>query len=146
MLSNYIGKWDFVYTSENPPLSKGEFNGRWILGGRFLERVADLTAERVPNDISLKVVMTYDSKEKTYRKWTFISNGRILAASGTWDERNRTMTWVSNYDEEQSGTTTTFTTTETFIKEGVQEWTTLAKSPNDPVGDRSSGTSIRRQR
>ena len=131
---------------KNRHFSKGEFTAQWILGGRFVERVGKLIAVRVPNDISIKVLMTYDPKEKAYRKWTFISNGRVLVASGAWDERNRTMTWVSKYDEEPSGTTTTFTTTETFIKDGVQNGPRLRTSPNDPVGDKSSGTSIRRQR
>lgn len=59
-----------------------------------------MNAQGKPNDIRLAVLIRYDLKEINYRMWTFISNGRLLTALGSWDEATPTMFRVTEYDEE----------------------------------------------
>ena len=76
--------------------------------------------------------------------WTFISNGHLLTALGSWDEATPTMLRVTEYDEELLGKVTTYTTNEPFTKDGEMQWTKEAWRPNDQLGNESRGTSIRR--
>ena len=83
--------------------------------------------------------MTYDSERKTYRMWSFLSNGSTSEASGKWDEKTRTMTSTSN----QGGTTTT--TTAGFTENGIEEWMFVTTNQCKEVVGRFGGTNTRRK-
>ena len=142
-LSNYVGIWDVAFNSKDAPFSNGSYTSKWVLDDKFVEQTGDLTAVFVPKDIQVKALMTYDQNKKAFRKWTFLSNGRALESSGTWDPKNRCMTWVSTYHDDLSITTIKTTTTETFLDSGVQEWSKVSEKPNKEIIGQSKGTASR---
>jgi hypothetical protein len=139
VLSNYIGTWDVAIASKDAPFTKGESTSTWILDGRFLQQTGVLKSDDGANVLKVTTLMTYDSERKTYRMWSFLSNGSTNEASGKWDAENRVMTSTSN----QGGITTT--TTAKFKENGIEEWTLVTTNQNKEVVGRFSGTNTRRK-
>ena len=84
--------------------------------------------------------MTYDSEQKIYRMWSFLSNCSTSEASGKQDETIRTMTSTSR----QAGTTTT--TTAKFSDNGIEEWLLITTNQNNEVVGRFGGANTLRFR
>lgn len=139
VLSNYIGTWDVAITSKDSPFTKGESTAIWVLDGRFVQQTGVLKSDDGANVLKVTTLMTYDSERKTYRMWSFLSNGSTSEASGTWDEKNRSMTSISN----EGGTTTT--TTARFTENGIEEWMFVTTNQNKEVVGRFGGTNTRRK-
>lgn len=137
-LSNYIGTWDVAITSQDSPFAKGESTARWILDGRFLQQTGVLKSANGATSLKVTTLMTYDPDLKTYRTWSFLSNGSTSEASGKWDAKNRTMTSVSSQD----GMTTTITAK--FTEVGTEEWMFITTNKNNEVIGRFGGTNTRR--
>lgn len=139
VLSNYIGTWDVAITSQDSPFAKGESTATWILDGRFLQQTGVLKSSNGATSLKVTTVMTYDPNLKTYRMWSFLSNGSTSEASGRWDPKSRTMTSVSSHD----GTTTT--TTAKFTEAGTEEWMIISTNKNNEVIGRIGGANTRRK-
>ncbi len=138
-LSSYIGTWDVAITSKDSPFTKGESTATWILDGRFLQQTGVLKSDDGATILKVTTLMTYDSESKTYRMWSFLSNGSTSEASGKWNAKNRTMTSTSIQD----GTTTT--TTATFTENGIEEWMFVTTNKNNEVVGKFGGTNTRRK-
>ncbi len=139
VLSNYVGTWDVEITSKDSPFTKGESSTSWVLDGRFIQQTGVLKSADGFNTIKVTTLMTYDSDRKTYRMWSFLSNGSTSEGDGKWDEKTRTMTSVSRKD----GTTTT--TTAKFADNGIEEWMFITTNQNNEVVARFGGTNRRRK-
>lgn len=139
VLSNYIGTWDVAITSQDSPFAKGESTATWILDGRFLQQIGVLKSGNGATSLKVTTLMTYDPNLKTYRMWSFLSNGSTSEGSAKWDAKNRTMTSVSSQD----GTTTT--TTAKFTEVGTEEWMFITTNKNNEVIGKFAGTNTRRK-
>jgi hypothetical protein len=137
-LSNYVGTWDVVITSKDSPVAKGESTTTWVLDGRFVQQTGQLKSADGSSVIKITTLMTYDSEERMYRIWSFLSNGITSEASGKWDEKTRTMTTTSR----QNGTTTT--STAKFSDNGTEEWLFVTTNQKNEVVGRFGGTNKRR--
>ena len=139
VLSQYAGDWDLAYTSKDAPFKRGEYHAKWTLNGRFLQRTGKLEAVFTrPKTLRLQTFLTYDPIAGAYRSSTFLSNGRTLESSGTWDPETRTMTWVSTNRDNKILTTTT----ETFADDGSYRWTNVSIKEGRDIG-RSTGKATR---
>ena len=79
-LSSYIGTWDDAITSKDSPFTKGESTAQWILDGRFLQQSGSVTSADGAIVLKFTTLMTYDQEEKTYRTWSFLSNGTAVSS------------------------------------------------------------------
>jgi hypothetical protein len=139
-LSHYVGEWDVVVTSPNMPNLQGEATAEWILDGRFVEQTGVLKSADGSTVLKLKTLMTYDQKTKTYRMWSFISNGTVTEAEGTWDAEKKTMTSVQRSDGAKT------TTTADFSKEGTEQWRIVTTNAQNTAVSELSGTNTSRQK
>src|SRR5262249_6553066 len=62
-----------------------------VLGGRFIESF--ITSEA--KSTSSYALAWYDVGAKKYRQWLFDGTGKALEMSGSWDEKEKTLTWTS---------------------------------------------------
>jgi hypothetical protein len=138
-LSSYVGTWDVSITSKDSPFTKSESTATWVLDGRFVQQNGVLKSGDGATTLRVTTLMTYDPKLKTYRMWSFLSNGSTSEASGKWDAKNRTMTSTSSQD----GTTTT--TTAKFTGNGIEEWMFVTTNQNNEVVGKFGGTNTRRK-
>lgn len=139
-LSSYIGKWDVVIAAEGSPTKvKGERTAEWILDGRFVQQSGFLTNADGKPYMKITTLMTYDQKEKAYRRWEFNSLGSASESVGTWDATKQTMTWVRS----KGGTNTTVTAN--FAEKGREQWTIV--TINEKTGSLTTfgGTNTRRK-
>jgi hypothetical protein len=93
ILEKEVGKWTFqssATTGDKTIKLSGSRLVQWILGGQFLQ--ATTTAEgRQGEAVS---IAGFDAATKSYRWWYFDPDGPVREpATGTWDEKERTMTW-----------------------------------------------------
>jgi hypothetical protein len=139
-LSHYVGHWDVAITSKSLPFSKGEATAEWILDGRFVQQTGSLTSVDGKSPLKITTLMTYDPKEKTYRMWSFLSNGTMIEAAGQWDAQKRTMTSIHR------GGTSTTTTTANFAKTGTEEWKIVTTNEKNEVVGEFSGINTRRKK
>ena len=139
-LSNYIGTWDVVITSEDSPFTKGESTTKWILDGRFVEQSGHIASDDGATTLKITTLMTYDRNEKAYRMWSFLSNGETSESTGKWDAKNRTMTSI------RRGGGSTTTTTARFGENGTEEWTMVTKDQNGEVVIKFGGKNTRHKK
>lgn len=135
VLSRYTGSWQITFDPDDP-FSTGSRTGQWVLGGAYLEESGERKARFVGRDVTTKTLTTYDSDTKQYKRWSFVSNGRALESTGTWEAKTNTMTWVSERFEPLSKRTILSTATETFRDDG-----TIAVSKVSTDGNREIGRS-----
>lgn len=140
VLSHYVGEWDIDVTSANMPDLKGQATAKWILDGRFVEQTGVLKSSDDSTVLKIKTLMTYDPDAKSYRMWSFYSNGNAIEAMGTWDAEKKTMTSIHR-DE---GMTTTITAD--FSKAGVEQWKIVTKNAQGNVVSELTGTNTRREK
>lgn len=139
-LSHYVGKWDIELTSSNLQKLKGKATAQWILEGRFVEQSGALYSAEDTAVLKLKTLMTYDPKTKSYRMWSFYSNGSAIEAEGTWDAEKKTMTSVHR----DGGMTTTITAD--FSKADTEQWKIVTRNAQNRVVSELTGTNTRRQK
>lgn len=89
-LQHYIGTWDVATTDQL--YTKGESSAKWILGGRFVEQSGFMVSQEGSNRIEVLTLFTFDTGKKTYRSWTFLSDGSTSQAEMTWNAAAKTMT------------------------------------------------------
>ncbi|TWU33237.1 DUF1579 family protein [Novipirellula artificiosorum] len=139
VLRGYVGDWDLAFDADDP-FSQGTLSGECVLGGTYLEQTGELKARFVPYNAKIKVLTTYDANTSQYKRWAFLSNGRSLSYTGTWDPKTTTMVWVSEYSEPLSKQTVRTTTTEEF-----RDGDTIDVSKVSMSGGREVGRSIERR-
>lgn len=121
VLNCYAGTWEVVAASNeapNTPLLRGKATSKWILDGRFLEQTGALQAPDGSNSMKVTTLMTYDVEQKTYRSWTFLSNGQATESEGKWDPATQTMTSTSRPGPNGRISTTTAN----FAEAGIEKW------------------------
>jgi hypothetical protein len=138
VLSNFIGTWDVVATANEAPAAEGQQTTKWILDGRFVQTTGSVTTADGSNDFKLTALITYDQMTKTYRWWSFMSNGHTEESEGTWDAKTRTMTRITRYGD------FTQTTKSNFAKPGIEKWTMINMDQNKKVVSEMRGTNTRR--
>ena len=147
VLNHYVGRWTGELTTKPVGTvpggtSKGSSQSEWVHDGRFVRQTWTLDGGPTFPKMSGSTMMTYDPGRKTYRGWTFFSNGHTSESTGTWDARTRTMTWSAR--DAHTGLTTT--TTATFTADGTTEqWTIVEKDRAGKVVGDTSGTNTRKK-
>ena len=113
----------------NPEKSTGtgELNVKTILSGRFVQSEGYGTSPRIGRQ-DYHVIMTYDERQRNYRRWVFRSDGVVAESKGVWDADKKTMTWSAI----GLPANTTFTVVTTITEDGFQE-TLLGKRPDGAV-------------
>ena len=93
IFADELGKWALqwsVTSGEKTNKVSGSSVVQSILGGQFLQTTATVQG-RPGENFS---IVGFDAATKTYRFWFFEADGAPLGpAAGTWDEKQRTMTW-----------------------------------------------------
>lgn len=93
VLERFIGKWKIETISKPAEWTPKEerFTGtstnEWVLDGWFQHH-------KVKDDQGTEGIelLTFDPRMKTYRYWSFFSNGLIKEMTGEWDEKSKTFT------------------------------------------------------
>lgn len=133
VLSRYIGNWDVAFDSDDP-FSTGTLTAQWVLGGAYLEQTGEFKARFVRSDVTIKTLTTYEVDTKQYKRWSFVSNGRALVSSGTWEPSTNTLTWVSEQFEPRLKRTILVKTIEEFRKDGIIEVCKVSTDSGREVG------------
>jgi RND family efflux transporter MFP subunit len=99
VLASLVGKWS-TKTESRPSLeskealtASGEAAGQLLHNGHFIRLEGTIDSKAGRTEYTL--LMTYDRKQKVYRRWAFTSAGVAAASTGEWDEAARTMTWTA---------------------------------------------------
>ncbi len=93
-----VGKWTTRTVhkpSQNNPkelTSTGRFVAEMILDNRFI-RVEGTGATPTQKRMKYTVMMTYDERKQSYRRWVFRSDGFTAEATGVWNAKKKTITW-----------------------------------------------------
>jgi hypothetical protein len=147
VLNHYVGDWESKMTVKNsdnaqPAPTVARTLGEWILDGRFLRQTWSVTpVEGVPA-LKGSSVKTYDVQRKTYRGWTFFSNGFVEETEGKWDEATRTLTWTAVDD----GSGRNAVQTSKFADDGSEQWSMTENDRDGNVLSEVSGTAVRQSR
>ena len=121
VLARQIGRWQTLAvikpskSDRKESTSSGEATGEWILGGRFLRMKEHAISDTGRTEYH--VLMTYDKRMKSYRRWVFGSDGVIAEATGKWDADTDTMMWTGVGLPDNI----TITVKTTFTKNGFSE-------------------------
>lgn len=100
ILERMIGTWDEV--SIQKPAVWAPEGGRvtakvtrqWILDGRVLMDTS------IHSDGTESINLRgFDPQSKAYRSWWFNSEGQRNTATGSWNEKSETISWVSKLDD-----------------------------------------------
>ncbi len=143
-LDHYEGAWDVTLTIEALTDSgqdqqfTGEVTGKWIVDGHFLEqigryRIGDQT-------LTIKTIMSFDSKQDRYHYWYFLSGGEVRESTGSWNESQQKMTSTMRDPDNQN--VTTFTAD--FSEAGVERWLIETQNNTGLAVTRIRGTNTRR--
>ena len=95
---------------------------KWILQNTFLEEIRH---DSKPSIGEHRALTGFDMRKRLYRTWYFDSNGNRNTASGTWDEKTATMTWMSDLD-----TGGQLRATDRFIDADTHEYSIVIKRPD----------------
>lgn len=96
-LESYLGNWETETvnkTAEWTPKevrTTGVATNEWVLGGGLM-----LQRGKESSGVETLQMRTYDPEQKKYRLWNFDSQGRLLEATGQWDQGSKTMTWKAD--------------------------------------------------
>jgi hypothetical protein len=146
-LHHWAGNWNAESTTKptadipKGARAKGTARGEWVLEGRYLQQTWIIEAGPGMPGMSGRTLMTYDPRKKTYRNWTFVSNGFTSEAEGVWNARTRTMTWTSR--DAESGNTTI--TTASIPEEGIETWSIVTRDRENKVLAETTGKNTRRK-
>lgn len=142
VLDHYAGDWDVEMTSTELPFTKGKVSGKWILDGRFLQQVGELTDKDGASAMKYSSLMTYDPEAKVYRTWSFLSNGHAGESEGKWDPTRKTMNSIGRKDPSGSFSTTTAD----FSAGGTEAWKIVVTDRTGKVVSEMSGKNTRRKK
>lgn len=120
-LNGYVGTWEVVMATNevpNTPIGKGKATAKWILDGRFLEQSGMLLLTEGNKTVKVTTLMTYDVDKKSFRSWTFTSDGQATESDGKWDAATQTMTFISI--QRPNGQKVTITAN--FAEAGIERW------------------------
>jgi hypothetical protein len=73
---------------------RGELAGTMILGGRFFQLDGYATAPLIGRQ-DFQILMTFDERKRTYRRWVFRSDGVVAESKGLWNAEKKTLTWTT---------------------------------------------------
>jgi hypothetical protein len=138
VLDQWGGKWRTTYKlpkAEWTPVEKtgtAELTTTRVVGGRFVQEKSEHSDKS-----SGSLIFTYDAQKKCYRGWWFSSAGNSNESTGEWDDRTKTMTWMSK----QEAITTT--TTHRVVDADNTEWAVLVKDGAGKSLFRMEGKSVR---
>jgi hypothetical protein len=148
VLNHWFGAWDDDITIKpnaglpNGMRAKGVVTAEWVLNGRFLEQTSTLELGAGAPTMRVKALMTYDSRKKVYRTWTFFSSGATIESEGRWDEKSQTTTSTSANAE--SGVATT--TVASFGVDGTESWSIVEKDRTGKIVSETTGKNTPRRR
>src|SRR5262245_53980588 len=98
-LAGYVGKFTTEGTFKNEGQNlftvKGSSSAEWIHDGYFVRQTWAIDGTNIQPALNGSTIMTYDTKQKIYRSWLFGSTGTFGEATGTWDAKEKTMTWTA---------------------------------------------------
>ncbi len=94
----------------------GEITVKMVLGERFVRYEGFGASPRIGRQ-EYQVLMTYDERQKTYRRWVFRSDGVVAESKGVWNADKRSMTWTPV----ELPQNLTFAATTTITKDGFEE-------------------------
>jgi hypothetical protein len=105
-LNALVGKWNTESTMwmdpQNPMVSKGTAEIRWILGGRFLQQ--DMTGEMMGMPFTGTGVTGYDIYNMKYiGSWVDNSSTAMFTMEGTFDQSGKVLTMYGKMDEWMTG-------------------------------------------
>lgn len=140
VLSQYVGTWEATVSSPNSPLTQATHTAEWILDGHFLQQDVTLKTDDGQTAIRSRNLYTYDKTLGKYRTWSFLSDGNVRSATGTWDESTRTLTFVNRENGMVSRTTAH------FVEEGVEHWNWTIKRSSGETLFEMSGESRRQSK
>jgi hypothetical protein len=91
-LERLVGTWKVEQENKVPEQARLTYvlKGQSILGGRFVQQMGSPHDGTKPTQMGM---YTYDSSEKNYRYWFFMSSGFFTDITGTWDESSQTFTF-----------------------------------------------------
>lgn len=121
VLNSYVGTWEVVMATSDAPnavIGKGKSSTKWILDGRFLEQSGTMLMTEGNTSIKVTTLMTFDVGTKTYRSWTFSSNGQATESEAKWDPATQTMTSTSCPNPKSHKVVTVAN----FAEAGIEKW------------------------
>jgi hypothetical protein len=116
-----VGKWTtrtVSKPSQRTPkeiATTGKFTAELILNNRFI-RLEGSGSYPTGKRMDYKVIMTYDQRKQTYRRWVFRDDGFTAESTGVWNADKRTITWSAIGLPKGS----TFTITGTINKDSLE--------------------------
>ena len=92
-LEKLVGTWKVEQENKVPEQGTVTYvlKGQSILSGRFVQQLGSSNNAVKPTQMGM---YTYDSNEKNYRYWFFMSSGFFTDFTGTWDESSQTFTFT----------------------------------------------------
>jgi hypothetical protein len=144
ILNCYAGTWEVVaanHEAPNMPVMKGKATSKWVLDGRFLEQTGVLQALGGGTAIKVTTLMTYDTEKKSFRTWTFVSDGKATESEGKWDPATQTMTSVDCPSTKGQIVTTTVN----FSEAGIQKWKMSITDPSGKIVSQMVGKNTRQK-
>ena len=145
-LDHYAGTWDVEMTivprdpNQQGKTFRGQVEAKWVVGGRFLEQTGTYRLSETGQPLVIKTLMTYDTAEKQYHYWLFLSSGGVRESRGQWNEQTKTMTSTM---KSADGDVTT--TTADFSTAGEENWTIETRHVDNSIAFRITGKNTRRK-
>ncbi len=93
-----VGEWTThtvhkpSHTNPKEMTGTGKFAAEMILNDKFI-RLEGSGASPTQKRMEYKVIMTYDKRKQTYRRWVFRSDGFTAESTGVWNADKKTITW-----------------------------------------------------
>ena len=118
VLDARVGKWDVVIKmfepgNATPQQSQGTCEGKWILGGRFIQETAK--GQWMGQPFEGIGTIGYDNlKDKYVSTWVDNMGTGVMVAEGTYDPATKTFTFTGNCPDVLAGKHTPFRSVEKF--------------------------------
>jgi hypothetical protein len=144
IFNDEIGKWAIestVTSGEKTTKVNGSSIVQWILDGQFLQSKVVAQGRK---DESIYIA-GFDTATKTYRRWQFDANSVSSdAATGTWDEKERTMAWKVQLKRPATGDLTMVSKKQWINRDTAKTHTVYSK--HDGSVDTTADGTITRQK
>lgn len=132
-LKRWAGTWESEWKLAQQWNFKEKATSKWVMNGFFLQTTFNLENTTLPQKTHGMTMMTYDLSEKAFRRWEFASNGARVDNLGSWDEKARTMTWVTKTSQTRT------VTTEKFIDDDTIAWHMVMTNTEGKVVSEADG-------
>ena len=145
VLKNYEGNWETEFSivpqslAAEPTNFTGRVEGKWSVGGKFLEQTGTYLLTENATPLVIKTMMSFDETQERYQYDYFTSSGDVTRSFGKWDEASKTMT--STMTEEGDGKVTTIVAD--FSQPGIEKWTIETKNAEGKSTAKIVGTNTR---